>query len=301
MTAPHDHPAGVRLRGIERLSGIAKVQVGLDAIERPGHPQSATESLPRNGTLTAKAGPHVMSMPKVSGKAIKRIWEDDGYRLFLSHKSEVSKEANRLKKQLSVYGVSAFVAHTSIRPTLAWQAEIENALYSMDGLAALMTKDFHESEWTDQEVGFALGRHVPTIPVRLGKNPYGFLGRIQALSSSWDTAAEDIVKLLIAYDVMFDAYLQAIRDCGSYDDANLLAGILPSIEQLDDNQVAALVDAYNSNEQVHGSYGFNGSRRYRYGHGLLPPLNRFGSQQYEMSDAPYYHIRPASVAKKKRR
>jgi hypothetical protein len=69
---------------------------------------------------------------------------------------------------------------------------------------------------------------------------YGFLARIQALSCNWDNAAERIVKLLITYDSMFDAYLQAIRVCGTWDNANLLARILPSIEELDDDQIAAL-------------------------------------------------------------
>jgi hypothetical protein len=168
-----------------------------------------------------------MATPKVSATAIKRIWEGDGYRLFLSHKSQVKKRVSILKQKLRGYGVSAFVAHADIKPTLAWQDEIERALYSMDGLAALLTEYFHESDWTDQEVGFALGRHVPIISVNLGRSPYGFLGRIQALVSNWDAAAEDIVKLLIKHDVMFDAYLQAIRECGGYDNANMLARILP--------------------------------------------------------------------------
>lgn len=111
-----------------------------------------------------------MNTPNVSTKVIKRIWQDDGYRLFLSHKADVKKEVTKVKEQLGIYGVSAFVAHTSIKPTLAWQSEIESALYSMDALVALMTKGFHESYWTDQEVGFALGRHVPVIPVKLGRD-----------------------------------------------------------------------------------------------------------------------------------
>ena len=61
-----------------------------------------------------------MKPPKVSAAAIKRNWEGDGYRLFLSHKSEVRKEVVRLKNKLKVYGVSAFVAHASIMPTQQW-------------------------------------------------------------------------------------------------------------------------------------------------------------------------------------
>jgi hypothetical protein len=238
-----------------------------------------------------------MNAPTVSAKAVKRIWGNDGFRLFLSHKSEVSKETNKLKEQLRIYGISAFVAHTSIRATLEWQKEIERALYSMDGLAALMTEDFHSSYWTDQEVGFALGRHVPVIPVRLGRNPYGFLARIQALSCNWKNAAERIVEVLITYEGMFEAYVQAIRDCGSYDNANLLARILDSVEELDEDQIANLVDAYNGNSQVYDSYGFNGDRSYTYGPGLVSHLHRLGTQRYEMAG---HHIRPASTRTRRR-
>lgn len=239
-----------------------------------------------------------MKAPKVSAAAIKRIWEGDGYRLFLSHKSQVSKAVVRLKEKLKVYGVSAFVAHASIQPTRQWQDEIENGLRSMEALAALITKGFHDSDWTDQEVGFALGRSVPVIPVRLEQNPRGFLARIQALSCNWDDAARKIVELLIVHDGMFAAYVQAIRDCGSYNDANLLAEILPSIEHLEDEQVAELVDAYNGNGQVYDSFGFNGLKSSTYGKGLLPHLHRLGSQRYEMAGRT---IRMAAPARRKRR
>jgi hypothetical protein len=59
-----------------------------------------------------------MATPRVSKTTIKRIWEEDSqYRLFLSHKSEVSKKVRGLRDRLQVYGVSAFVAHASIQPT----------------------------------------------------------------------------------------------------------------------------------------------------------------------------------------
>jgi hypothetical protein len=36
----------------------------------------------------------------VSEDAIKRVWPDEGFRLFLSHKSEVKKETANLKENL---------------------------------------------------------------------------------------------------------------------------------------------------------------------------------------------------------
>jgi len=89
----------------------------------------------------------------------------------------VKKETAALKERLQLLGVSCFVAHEDIHPGHEWQDEIENALASMDGFAALLTEGFHDSAWTDQEVGYALARGVPMIAVRLGRDPYGFIGK----------------------------------------------------------------------------------------------------------------------------
>lgn len=237
----------------------------------------------------------------VSATAIARIWEGEGYRLFLSHKAEDKKNVGALKAKLRRYGVSAFVAHEDIKPTEKWQREIERALKTMDAFAALMTKDFHNSLWTDQEIGFALGRRVPIIAVNLGLNPYGFIGSMQALKSDWDGAAQEIVKLLVKNEVMFDAYVQALVDCPGWIEGNHLAEILPALHDLDEDQVQALVDAYNGNGEVHGSWGFNGTRPGTYGRGLIGHLGRLAPDRYEISDGPPYAIRRASKRKTARR
>ena len=157
-----------------------------------------------------------------------RIWGEEAF--FLSHKSEVKKQAAVLKENLRLFGVSGFVAHEDIHPTRAWQDEIENALHTMDAFVAVMTDGFHDSDWTDQEVGFALARGVPVIALRLGRDPYGFLAKFQALTSDWDDAAEGIVKLLINRDRMFSAYIQALRSCTGWNNGErALSGFfLPS-------------------------------------------------------------------------
>lgn len=73
--------------------------------------------------------------------------------------------------------MSSFVAYTDIKPTKEWQGEIENALHSMDALAAILMPGFKDSDWTDQEVGVAIGRGVPIIPIMRGLTPYGFIGK----------------------------------------------------------------------------------------------------------------------------
>jgi hypothetical protein len=134
-----------------------------------------------DGDWRQESGALLRGIRPVGEEATKRIWTNGQYRLFLSHKSEVKIETSRLKDRLAQFGVSGFVAHADIQPTQEWQNEIENALATMDGFVALMTEDFHDSNWTDQEVGYAFGRGVPIIAAQLGRVPYGFIGKFQGL------------------------------------------------------------------------------------------------------------------------
>jgi len=112
-----------------------------------------------------------------SEEQLLKLWTPGYLRLFLSHKAHYKKQASQFKEAMDYYGVSE-----DIEPTKEWQSEIERALFSMDALVALMTKDFADSRWTDQEIGVAIGRQVPVIPIRLGTDPYGFIGKYQAVS-----------------------------------------------------------------------------------------------------------------------
>ena len=212
-----------------------------------------------------------------------RIWDKDFFRVFLSHKAEVKMETSGLKDKLKLYGVSCFVAHEDIHPTKEWQNEIENALHTMDSFVALLTDGFHESLWTDQEVGFAFGRGVPIISVKLGKDPYGFIGKFQALSCTWETAPTEIAKILIKKEPMLNAYINAVQNCQGYDSGNKLSELLPFIDRFSDNHIEKSVKAFNENSQVRDSYGFNGKNSSYYGDGLLYHLRRITKTDYKLS------------------
>ncbi|MEX2410759.1 MAG: toll/interleukin-1 receptor domain-containing protein [Candidatus Paceibacterota bacterium] len=212
-----------------------------------------------------------------------RIWDKDCFRVFLSHKTEVKKETSKLKDEMKLYGISCFVAHEDIHPTREWQNEIENALHTMDSFVALLTEKFHDSLWTDQEVGFAFGRGVPIISVKLGKDPYGFIGKFQALSSSWENTSIEIVKIFIKKDPMLNAYIKAIQNCPEYEIANKLSELLPFIDKLTDIQVENLINGFNENSQVSGSYGFNGEKPINYGYGLVYHLSRITNINFKTS------------------
>lgn len=117
------------------------------------------------------------------------FWEPFHLRIFISHLSEFKKTTGQLQAVLRRYGISAFVAHVDIEPTREWMDEIEAGLHSMDALLAILMPGFKESNWTDQEVGVAVGRGVLVIPVIKGLNPYGFISRYQGLDSQGKTVA----------------------------------------------------------------------------------------------------------------
>jgi hypothetical protein len=82
------------------------------------------------------------------------------------------------------YGVDGFVAHTTIEPTSEWIDVIQLALRTCHAMVAMLTDDFATSRWCDQEVGFCVGRGILIVPVRMGIDPYGFIGRYQGLTPS---------------------------------------------------------------------------------------------------------------------
>ena len=115
------------------------------------------------------------------------------FRLFISHISKDKLKATRLKACLAPLGISGFVAHEDIHPTLEWQSEIERALHTMDAFIAVHTPGFSSSCWTQQEIGFAVGRGTKVISFKMGEDPTGFISKRQALA--WrDRPAEEIAK-----------------------------------------------------------------------------------------------------------
>ena len=128
-----------------------------------------------------------------------RGWEEGKLSVFVSHISAQKVFASELHGALSTFGICAFVAHEDIEPTAEWQDEIEKALRTCDALLALLNPEFNLSTWTDQEVGYGLGRGVPVFSVRLGMSPYGLFGRKQAFNGNAKEAPEIAKELFEAY------------------------------------------------------------------------------------------------------
>jgi hypothetical protein len=194
----------------------------------------------------------------IPDKVLERIWKPRCVRAFLSHKAGHKAKASKLKEELEKYGISCFVAHKDIKPTKEWGQEIENAIFSMDILIALMTEDFHDSDWTDQETGVAVGRHILIIPVKIGKDPYGFIGKYQALAGTWKNIskmAKDVFNIIVEHPSTKTrarrAAIHAFKDSFSFDTSKFfVTEILPNFEKLEEAEIEEVISAFNTNSQI---------------------------------------------------
>ena len=180
--------------------------------------------------------------------------------IFLSHKSEYKEEVLKVSNELSEYGIKCFVAHENIEATKEWEDEIIQALRSMDMLVALMTKKFKESDWTSQEIGFALGKNVPIISVNLGDAPYGFIGRKQAISTNWNSVSKSIIDVLLKefmnIDKVIDIYILKMSKCQNFKEGDILESYISSVKSLTKKQIESIIQVYNENSQLYGRYKF---------------------------------------------
>lgn len=210
-------------------------------------------------------------------KPIDESMWDSGFRIFISHKVEDKKQATKLKHQLELLGMTAFVAHEDIKPKKEWLSIIENALFSMDAFVALITEGYNEKPWTSQEVGFAYCLHktkgVPFISIRSGDDPKGFVQPIQAFSPQSNNYAEDICLLWIDNPKMIDSLVQSLSKSTSFAESERLFEFMKNIKKLTDEQLDLLVKAFNENGQLNGCFKLNGES----GRGLLPYLNKWSS------------------------
>ncbi len=190
------------------------------------------------------------------------FWRKGMLRVFVSHLAAHRDFAGKLQESLLDFGVSCFIAHNDIEPTQEWQSQIETALATCDTLVALLHKDFHVSKWTDQEIGFAMGRGLPAFAVRFDQDPYGFIGRFQAFNGNGKTASELARELFDAYRKnkqtqrrMGEVLIGLFEESGSFAQAKARIGYLEELEMWEPSFSIRVRSAAKANSQIADSWG----------------------------------------------
>jgi hypothetical protein len=111
----------------------------------------------------------------------------------------------------------------------------------MDALAAILTNDFNDSKWTDQEVGFAVAKNVLIIPISKELQPYGFIARFQSVNPNGASVAavaeqvfQSICKNPKTKSKMVDVLVRTISSSSDPDEASFRVG---KLEEIDDESM----------------------------------------------------------------
>lgn len=191
-----------------------------------------------------------------------RFWRKGMLRVFVSHLAKERKVAAELQEAMLKFGMSCFVAHNDIEPTQEWQTQIETALATCNALVALLHDGFHESKWTDQEIGFAMGRGVPVYSVRFGQDPYGFIGRFQAFNGRRKLPATLAENLFDAFRKdkqtqrqMSEVIVTLFEESASFAEAKARIGYMEEFESWEPTYSSRIKAAERSNSQISGSWG----------------------------------------------
>jgi hypothetical protein len=201
------------------------------------------------------------------------IWKQGLIRVFISHRDKHKAEAHELADALEPYGFSCFVAHDSIRANEEWRKAILDGLETMEVLLAFITDDFHESVWTMQEIGYAFGKGIRCIPLKLEtKDPPGFLNHTQALRGSIERVSSSASKLfpllsqaLGQQERLQTALVTSFVASPDFTETRRRFEIMTNvITKLTEAELAAIIKGFYRNDQLH-----NAAYMYYHKHGRL--------------------------------
>ncbi|MDU0348169.1 toll/interleukin-1 receptor domain-containing protein [Actinomyces sp. MRS3W] len=198
-------------------------------------------------------------------------------KVFLSYNEdpEGTAAATELHGALSTMHVDAVMAQHSIRPGADWEQTIRTQLEASAALISVGTKGYSTRPWCQQEVGWALGRHVPILWIQYAETevPAGFLARNQALlpehPEQADSIAEQVLQWLAGQkntrDQLVAGLLSALKHSNSFKETRQCAAALALAGTLSESEWSRVVDAAESNRQVRDAVEWQeqGSRRWR--------------------------------------
>jgi len=130
----------------------------------------------------------------------------------------------------------------------------------MDALLAILMPGFHESNWTDHEVGVAVGRDVLVIPIWRGLDPYGFIGKFQGFQAKDKTVAQvasAIFDIILSNQKtkgrMLDCLIDQFLLSGTTDDADRWLNLIRMTEVLPERHGEKIIENFASNNLLSNS------------------------------------------------
>jgi len=200
-------------------------------------------------------------MTLMPGEDSSHLWQEGRLRVFISHISAHKSAAAKFRTSLQPFHISGFVAHSDIQPMREWENEILLALHSADAIVALLHKGFHESYWTDQEIGVGIGRGLITVSITFGESPYGFIGRYQAVQGrgkSYDQLAEEVFRIFTIHPQtrrrMAESLVHKLSTSRDFKQTLETMKLIEGVEYWDNSLSKTARQALKDNRQISDAY-----------------------------------------------
>jgi hypothetical protein len=168
-----------------------EIEQWLDNLAKQEYLSPIIKSIPMRGTGGTKNASFYSINPQklylieseLSDHAI--FPKDSILKIFISYNSKDKSLAGAIKKSLTKPNQEIFLAHEDIMVTKPWEQEIIRNLKECQIFIPIITENFHLSERTDQETGYAiqgaLNNKKFIISVFKGIHPYGFINLFQGI------------------------------------------------------------------------------------------------------------------------
>ncbi len=180
---------------------------------------------------------------------------------FLSYSTKDKHVAGNVKQHLEYWGVNVFLAHEDIRPSRQWQDEIIKRLKECHVFMPLLTKNFRQSDWTDQESGMAVVESKTIIPLTVDIMPYGFLGRYQGFKLDADAIEHDCREIFLEMrnnerlrERAQESYIQAFLGSSNFPQANEKSELLEKFGPYSRSQINNIIRGSLDNSQIGGGF-----------------------------------------------
>ncbi|TQJ52238.1 toll/interleukin-1 receptor domain-containing protein [Phycicoccus sp. SLBN-51] len=188
-------------------------------------------------------------------------FKGDRLRVFFSHLAAHRELVGETARYLARYGVDAFVAHDDIEPSKEWQDVIEASLSDCDAMVVFLHEGLQQSRWCDQEVGWAMGRRRPLLPLNFGLQPYGFMGKWQSHAvpqgntgaqavMSADAIAQWLSNTTSLHARLSSSLAYGFRHSASWDFTRKIAPLMERVQAYSDDDLNLLEEAAKSNVDV---------------------------------------------------
>src|SRR3989344_3293056 len=192
----------------------------------------------------------------------------DYIKVFISYSSEERKVAGLLRDFLQEYcGYKVFLAHDDMIPATNFKEGIKKEIGESDFFIPLISDLFSQSEYTDQEVGIAIGINIKIIPVKIDKNPYGLLSDYQALTVHSDSI-ESIRELASKIGILAlkhytgnygekakNSIIKALENSPHFRSSNVIIKIMCECPKFSKKHISSIINTIKTNHEVQGAFG----------------------------------------------